>query len=97
MKVQNIINNNGNRAANQFVIKHNGQTYFQSYDSVIAKYDENGRLTVTPLWDYSATTRKHFYIFINDYCPNYVGRRESILRGIADGSIAVVRDGHLDF
>lgn len=95
MKVQNLINNNGNRAANQFVITHNGATYFQSYNSVVAKY-EKGRLTVTPLWDYSATTRKHFYIFVNDYCYRYRGNRQSILNGIADGSIRVVRDGDLD-
>ena len=68
MKVENIINNRGNRAANQFVIHHNGDTYFQSYESVIAKYDKDGRLTITPLWDCSNTTRKHLYIFLQRYC-----------------------------
>lgn len=96
MKVENIINNNGNRATNQFVIKHNGDTYFQSYESVIAKYDKDGRLTVTPRWDFSVTTRKHFYIFLNDY-TRYSGKRSEVLNGIKDGSIAVVKHGDLDF
>lgn len=95
MKVSNIINNNGNASRNQFVIKHNGAVYFQSYDSVIAKY-EDGRLTITPYWDYSNTTRKHFYIFINDYCYGYSGNREGVLNGLRDGSIRMVNDGELD-
>ena len=94
MKVENIINNRGNRAVNQFVIKHNGATYFQSYDSVIAKY-EDGRLTITPLWDCSATTRKHFYIFLADY--TYINpTRENVLNHIKDGYIKVVNDGELE-
>ena len=94
MKVSNLINNNGNPAANQFVITHNGATYFQSYNSVIAKY-ENGQLTITPRWDYSVTTRKHFYIFLRQY--TYLNPiRECVLRGIADGSIKMVQHGDLD-
>lgn len=93
MKVQNLINNNGNAARNQFVIKHNGSVYFQSYDSVVAKY-EDGVLTLTRYWDYSNTTRKHLYIFINDYCYGYSGNRESILKGLRDGSIKMA--GELD-
>lgn len=95
MKVQNIINHNGNASRNQFVITHNGATYFQSYDSVIAKY-EDGKLTITPLWDCSNTTRKHFYIFVSDYCYGYWGTREDILNGIKEGRIKVVKDGELD-
>jgi len=96
MKVRNIINNNGYAVRNQFVITHEGATYFQSYDSVIAVY-KDGKLTITPLWDYSATTRKHFYIFVDDYCHGYHGNRDSILRGIGDGSIEVVKNGELDY
>ena len=96
MKVQNLINNRGNRAANQFVITHNGETYFQSYESVIANYDKDGRLTITPLCDYSVTTRKHFYIFLADY-TSINPTRENVLRCIANGYIKVVKDGELDF
>ena len=94
MKVSNIINNNGNASRNQFVIKHNGAVYFQSYDSVIAKY-EDGRLTITPYWDYSNTTRKHFYIFLANYTC-LTPTRETVLRCIENGYIKVVKDGELD-
>ena len=94
MKVSNIINNNGNASRNQFVIKHNGAVYFQSYDSVIAKY-EDGRLTITPYWDYSNTTRKHFYIFLANYTC-LTPTRENVLRCIENGYIKVVKDGELD-
>lgn len=95
MKVRNIINNNGNAARNQFVITSGDATFFQSYDSVVAMI-RRGKLYVTPLWDYSNTTRKHFYIFVNDYFRYGKGNRESILEGIADGSICEVEDGELD-
>ena len=94
MKVQNLINDKGNPASNQFIITSEKGTYFQSYDSVVARY-ANGRLTVTPRWDYSATTRKHFYIFLRRYtCINPT--RENVLRCIANGYIEVVNHGDLD-
>lgn len=94
MKVQNIINNNGNGAVNQFVITTKDGIYFQSYDSMIARY-KDGRLTITPRWDYSNTTRKHFYIFLRDYTP-INPTRENILNCIANGYINVVPHGDLD-
>lgn len=64
--ISQLINNNGNYAANQFVIKTENAIYFQSYQSVIAKI-ENGELTLSLNWDYSKTTSKHLYIFLQDY------------------------------
>ena len=60
MKVSQFYN------TNQFIIKTNGSTVFQSYNSVIAVIDENG-FTLGCDWDYSNTTLKHLYLFINDY------------------------------
>ena len=37
--VQQLINDNGNPAANQFIIKTKKATYFQSYDSVVCKLE----------------------------------------------------------
>jgi hypothetical protein len=91
-RVHQLINNNGNPASNQFVITDGDKVFFQSYDSVVAMWDKtNRRLFVTGKWDYSVTTRKHFYIFLNDY--TYVsGRREDVLRGLEDGSIILVEE-----
>ena len=52
---------------NQFIIEYNGEKYFQSYDSTIAKIDAAGVLTFGADWDYSYTTRKHLYLFLSDY------------------------------
>lgn len=69
IKVSQLINDNNNPAANQFIIEINKGTIFQSYDSVIAFYNKNdGKVYVTKDWDYSSTIRKHFYIFLRDYC-----------------------------
>lgn len=61
MKVRQFYNKN------QFIITGNGATVFQSYDSTIAKIDANGVLSFGSDWDYSATTKKHLYLFLNDY------------------------------
>lgn len=62
MKVQKFYNNN------QFIILgENGSVTFQSYDSIIAKIDKNGTLFLGNKWNYSKTTLKHLYLFINNY------------------------------
>lgn len=69
IKISQLINDNNNPAANQFIIEVNNGVIFQSYDTIIAFYDKrNSKVYVTEDWDYSNTTRKHFYIFLRDYC-----------------------------
>lgn len=62
--IRQLINSNGNPAANQFVVATANGTYFQSYNSVVAKIDNRGNLILSTDWDYSNTTRKHLYIFL---------------------------------
>lgn len=53
---------------NQFVMRTSEGGYiFQSYDSICC-INQDGKLILGSDWDYSNTTRKHLYIFINDYC-----------------------------
>ena len=62
MKVQNFYNKN------QFIIfGGDAIVTFQSYNSIIAKIDKNGTLCLGNDWNYSKTTLKHLYLFINDY------------------------------
>ena len=65
--VSNLINDNGNAVSNQFIIRTPKAVYFQSYRSVVAKIDKNGRLILSQNWDYSNTTRKHLYNFLHTY------------------------------
>lgn len=53
---------------NQFLFYDERKIVFQSYDSVIAEIDKKtGELFFGSDWDYSNTTRKHLYLFLNDY------------------------------
>ena len=61
MKVTNFYNKN------QFIIKNGDEIFFQSYESMIARIDKKGVLYLGDDWDYSRTTLKHLYLFINDY------------------------------
>lgn len=96
-KVKQLINDNHNPAANQFVIETEDYIFFQSYNSVIARWSKkDGSMTITPKWDYSTTTRKHFYIFVRDY-TQYCGNRAATLKYIAEGKFKVVADGQLNY
>lgn len=70
MKVQNVVNTNGNTVPNQFIITDGSRVAFQSYDSLIAEYDrEAGKMELHSEWDYSRTTLKYFKQFIEDETP----------------------------
>lgn len=90
-KVEQMINNNDNPAANQFVIYAEHKKIFQSYDSIIAIVDyEKKTVTLGEDWNYSKTTGKHRNIFFKDYAnmpdlasPN--GIRAALKNGLCNG------------
>lgn len=84
--VRNIINNNGNAARNQFVIKTPKAAYFQSYDSVVCKLDGID-IILSKDWEYSHTTRKHLYIFLREYGYNSLCNAKSIRKYIKEGKV----------
>ena len=54
----------GKAVANQFIIRHNGVTYFQSYDVIVAKI-QGVQITLDKnYWDYSRTTAKYRNAFL---------------------------------
>ena len=63
--VSNLINNNGNKVANQFRVETEKGVYFQSYNSVICFIPNGeGNIIVGKDWNYSKTTLKYFKEFI---------------------------------
>lgn len=63
---------------NQFIIIDGQKTYFQSYESTIACYDdETKKLTLGKDWNYSNTTRKHLYLFIDYYTNIYLNNQKN--------------------
>lgn len=74
----------GNEVANQFVItaetKNGCVRVFQSYDTVIAVKDENGKITLDKNnWDYSQTTSHYRNQFLRE---NTTETRRKIEQGI---------------
>lgn len=80
MKIYNLENKN------QFVILgNNGEIEFQSYDSLIARINKNGTLTLSSRWDYSRTTLKHLYIFLDKYFCNIDNYMQKELKDVLYG------------
>lgn len=84
--VSQLINDNGNPAANQFVINTPNAVYFQSYDSVVCKV-KGGQVTLSDYWDYSNTTRKHLYIFLRSQGYRGLNSAKEVRLAIAKGIV----------
>ena len=91
MKTQNMTSTSGNKVANQFIINDDdGNEFFQSYKSVIAKKSRNLLLKSNSVkfdfyieldqkyWNYSNTTGKYRNIFLNE---NITETRKKIKSG----------------
>lgn len=61
MKVENF-----NNVPNQFIIRTNEGTMFQSYNSNIAFISNDGNIVLGKNWDYSKTTGKYRNLFLNE-------------------------------
>ena len=67
VKVRNMISSNGNAVANQFEIRTDDATYFQSYNSIIAKRVYGGKIYLDEYyWDYSTTTGRYRNMFLGE-------------------------------
>ena len=66
MKVTNMLSTRGNKVPNQFIINNNGEEYFQSYNSIIAKKSKGKIYLDDIFWDYSVTTGKYRNDFLGE-------------------------------
>lgn len=65
MQIENMVSSNGNTVPNQFIIRNKGVTWFQSYQTIIAKR-KDGKVYLDKNWDYSTTTGKYRNIFLGE-------------------------------
>lgn len=68
------------KVANQYNIEHNGVYYFQSYDTVIARYKPD-YLEVTEDYNYRKTTSRYFKQWLGQwgFTPSEVDRLKKML------------------
>ena len=105
MEIKNIYKVEQFHHANQFILRAgNGeQIIFQSYDSVVAvvedKIGEPYRLTLGRDWDYSNTTLRHLYLFLEQWGNGevrqalYSSNKKKAIQGLIDkGTIAYDED-----
>ena len=77
--------------ANQFRIYGKGENCLQSYHSLVVKIDKDDNIILGKDWDYSTTTSKHVYMFLEQYTRlNFYGvknKRKYINDLIKNGTI----------
>lgn len=86
--VHQLINDNGNPAANQFVIRTKKATYFQSYRSVVCKLD-GINIILSNNWDYSKTTSKHLYMFLRQNGYYNLSSAKEVRNAIKEGWVTL--------
>lgn len=66
-KVENMLSYSGNKVPNQFIIEDykNNRTVFQSYETTIAMKTNKGIVLDINALNYSTTTSKYLYLFLN--------------------------------
>lgn len=66
-KAENMTSYNGNKIANQFILRTDKGVFFQSYDSIIAFIPNIGQIELDKYyWDYSKTTGKYRNMFLGE-------------------------------
>ena len=82
IKVDNMLSSRGNTAPNQFIIKTDVGTYFQSYKTIIALIENNPNKIILDnnALHYSVTTSKYLYKFLGM-------KKDEILLKIGEGKI----------
>lgn len=67
VKVENMVSSNGNDIPNQFIIRTDEGTYFQSYTSIIVFRSKDRTVYLdADMWDYSVTTGKYRNFFLGE-------------------------------
>lgn len=80
MKVTNLRSSSGNKVPNQYSIETGNSIIFQSYDSIIAEVTK-GIIYLDPVYyNYSKTTSKYLYMFLNM-------NKKEIQEGLRSGKI----------
>lgn len=96
LEVKNLVSaRSGCAVANQFVIFDytNGIITFQSYTSCIAEYNMNTEeLVLYPKYNYSRTTSKYLYQFLNNYTNCNITCKKELEKAIKDGTIQLVEE-----
>ena len=94
MKVENITSNRTNRPiANQFYIfGDDGSITFQSYKSVIAVWKNPTLILKGNMWDYSNTTRKYFYKFIEEMTNLRLDNKKAVLKAIKEDINIIIEE-----
>lgn len=89
MKVRNMRSERSNRAvANQYVIVDGTNTTFQSYDATICCiHHASAFMTLTNYWNYSITTSKYFYQFMDENLLSYRPSKKDVMRWLSLGFI----------
>lgn len=76
VKVEQLVNDNGNPSNNQVVLTEGYKVTFVSYGTPIAKINKkNQSVTIGTSYRYSKTTMKHLLIFLRDYASTILPYR----------------------
>ena len=66
MKLTNLTSSRGNKVPNQFKVETENEIYYQSYESVIVRIENEKTFLDAKYWNYSKTTAKYRNQFLGE-------------------------------
>lgn len=96
LEIENIVNHIEVKQLhnkNQYVIRTNCLTIFQSYESIIAFFDDikQNLYIYKRFINYSKTTNKHLYIFINEYTNLSINNLKDLNKAIKRNQVILIK------
>ena len=90
MKKENMLSDAGNKLETQFKIYKGCITYFESYNSIIAGFNnETGDVELYNVPGYSNTMRKYLYQFLWECGRSDLSNRKKLDKAIKAGKVKV--------
>ena len=82
------------KAKNQFIIRKGNNIFFQSYKTIIAKFNtKNNQLTLSEKYDFSRTTIKYLVSFIETIAGIKVNNSKKDLENfVKENNVKIVKE-----
>ena len=90
--VENMTSPRGNPVPNQFILSTGEEVVFKSYSTIICAWRDGVLYLNGSWWDHSATTRKYFKEFVNNYTTlGYLDKKQFLKLIESNNRIEVLR------
>lgn len=92
LRIENLSSYNGNTVPNQFLIETKQNIYFQSYNTIIVKFNKKSKeISISKKFNESLTTSRYTRYFLKEIETFSLDSEKEVLEMIEKGNIKLVK------